>query len=338
MRMVWSRRLVVPLVGLAFAVGGCGGATSNLGGAASEQASPAIAPGAPAADLSTGKSSGGAGGQASLMVDALNAPVTQPGSFISTATMTVAVADVGAVKPRVAAIAQEVGGSLFGEETTFGGRARSTITIKVPPAQFNQALDRLAGLGDVASQQVRTDDVTQQVIDLDARIAAASASLDRVRGLLGDARNINDVIFLESEVTRRQADLESLRGQQKTLQGRIALTTITVTLDGGPVARAGDGDLPGFLDGLEGGWEAARQVAILTSAAIGALLPFLPLIIVVVLVLRWLSRRARRRAEEARSRRSGWPGPPPPPLAGGAPPAPAPAPAPAPDDQPAPVG
>jgi hypothetical protein len=308
MRSVWSRRLVAVLTAVvlgAGVAGGCGGGSDSQasGGAAQQNAS-----GGPGDMLtgSPGEAESNPQGPTAPKVDALNTPVTQqPGSFISTATMTVEVTDVAVAKPRMVADAQSLGGALFSEETSYGRQARSTITLKVPPAEFNRALEKVAALGSLVSQQVKTDDVTRQVIDLEARINAASASLDRVQGLLGGARNIADVISLEGEVTKRQAELESLRGQQKTLQGRISMATIVVTLDGGPVDRdpLREPELPGFLDGFRGGWELAKALAVLTSAVIGALLPFLPVIVLALLGLRWWGRRRRAR------RAAGGPGP-----------------------------
>jgi hypothetical protein len=251
------------------------------------------APGAPTADK-------GESQPASLRADALAAPGQPAGQFISTARMTIEVDDVAAVKPDVVAAAERAGGALFGEESSYGRRARSVITLKVPPANFSPLLGELAKLGTLASQEVRTDDVTQQVIDLDARIAAASASLDRTRDLLGKATSLPDIARLEGEVSRRQADLESLRGQQKTLQGRISLATIVVTLDGPEDATPAERErrrepepaaLPGFLDGLRGSLEVTGKILTVGSAVLGASVPFLPLLVLLVLALRWRRRR-----------------------------------------------
>jgi hypothetical protein len=284
----------------------------------------AAAPAAPAGGAAAGQAPTPAGQPASFRADALDAPPAPSGvSFISTATVTIEVDDVAATKPRVVAVAQAAGGALFGEDTSYGARSRSVITLKVPPAAFAQVLSDLAGLGTLASQQVKTDDVTQQVIDLDARIAASSASLDRTRDLLGQAKSLNDVAYLEGEVSRRQADLESLRGQQRTLRGRIDLATVVVTLagtdDATPAERerrreaAEPAGLPGFTDGLRGGWEVLVKVATVSAAVLGAVLPFLPLVALVLVGLRlW---RRRRRARAAAAAPSAPSAPPPPPAA-----------------------
>jgi hypothetical protein len=284
-------------------VGACSSASrsgeATAGGPARQSADADVAGGAaPSAP-------GGAAKETSFRADSA---LQQPGagqtgsSFISTATVTLAVDDVAAVKPRVVAVAQTAGGALFGEQTSYGARARSVITLKVPPAAFTAVLGELAGLGTLASQEVKTDDVTQQVIDLDARIAASSASLDRTRDLLGRASSLTDISFLEGEVARRQADLESLRGQQKTLRARIDMATVVVTLDGAQDATPAERErrrdpevaIPGFTDGLSGSWTVVVGAARVAALVAGAAVPFLPLVALLVVLVRW--RRRRRTA------------------------------------------
>jgi len=72
-----------------------------------------------------------------------------------------------------------MGGVLFGQETTSGPEPRSVLTIKVLPANFAAAMERLAGLGTLVSQTVYADDVTERVVDLQSRITTAEASVER---------------------------------------------------------------------------------------------------------------------------------------------------------------
>ena len=151
----------------------------------------------------------------------LDAPPGETGrALISTATMTVRTGDVATAKTKAVALTETAGGGLFGEQTTYAERATAVLTLKVPPVKFRPLLDDLAGLGALQSQEVKTDDVTAQVVDLDARIHAAEASLVRTQALLEKATSLTDIANLEARASRRQADLESLRGQQKTLTYR----------------------------------------------------------------------------------------------------------------------
>lgn len=270
-------------------------------------------PGAPAAG-GNGTGGGETASGASFKVDALDPAAAPVGSFISTATMTIEVESVSEAKPKVVAAAIAAGGGLFGEQTTFGSGARSVITLKVPPAQFSKLLDDLATLGSLAAEEVKTDDVTQQVVDLGARLKASEASLQRTQLLLEQAKSLTEISALENEVARRQADVESLRGQQKTLDNRVNLATIVVTLSGEKDATAAVEEkrrqeellrqqreakpLPGFGDGLEGGLGVARNVGTVALAGVGAALPFTPLVALLVVGYR-LARRHQRKGSLA---------------------------------------
>ncbi len=284
--------------------------SSDAAGSANGVAAPKAALGAPA----LGGGGAGAGDTsaqgASFKVDAYDqAPTQGIGSFISTGTMTVKVDDVGKTKPKVVAATQAAGGGLFGEETTFGDKSSSVITVKVPPEKFSQLLNDLAQLGTLAAEEVKTDDVTNQVVDLDARIHAASSSLDRTRALLDQAKSLTEISQLENEVSRRQADLESLKGQQAALQAKVALATIVVTLESNgstPAIEKARLDaeeaqrkaneakpLPGFFDGFSGGLTVAGNAGSVLLAVLGALVPFAPLFLVAFVIMRMVRRRQR---------------------------------------------
>ena len=59
------------------------------------------------------------------------------------------------------------------------------LTFKIAPESFQTALARLGDIGEVRTQNVTADDVTERVVDLQSRITTAEASVDRLRGFLG---------------------------------------------------------------------------------------------------------------------------------------------------------
>ena len=261
---------------------------SNGAASSTESADAAAAPGAPAAE------------GASLNADALGQvapPADRP--VISTASLTVETDDVAGTKPRVLGIVSAKKGYLFADQTSYGTEATSTLTIKVPPAVFSETIDDLGRLGELRSQEVSSEDVTDQVIDLASRITAAEGSLARTGELLSRATALNEIRQLEDEFARRQVDLEKLRGQQKTLEARVDFATIVLTLHGAddatPALATGEpADPPGFADGWSGGLAVAGTVGNVALAALGALLPFVPLAILayaLVRLVRWRQER-----------------------------------------------
>ena len=119
-----------------------------------------------------------------------------------------------------------------------------------------------------------------------------AASTSRVRALLGQAKTIGEVVQIEAELAKREADLESLEAQLARLQDVTELATIEVSLVG-PDAEApvAEEDL-GFLAGLRGGWDAFVQIVLVGLTVLGALLPFL-LTGALIAVPTWLVLRSR---------------------------------------------
>jgi hypothetical protein len=151
-------------------------------------------------------------------------------SIIFTANLHIEVEDIVAAGAEIENAIAGLGGVLFGQETTTGETPRSILTIKVRPEDFDDALDRLAGVGELVSQTVFADDVTDRVVDLESRITTAAVSVERLRALLEVAANLEDIVQLERELLNRETDLEVLRGQLRTLEDAVALATIVVVL------------------------------------------------------------------------------------------------------------
>ncbi|MDX1469644.1 MAG: DUF4349 domain-containing protein [Acidimicrobiia bacterium] len=150
--------------------------------------------------------------------------------IIFTADMTVAVSDVGATSTEATRVIARHGGFLFGQQTTGGHESVSTLTFKVAPDRFHQALADLGSLGEVRTQNITASDVTDRIVDLESQIATASASVERLRSLLTGATDIEEIVALEAELLARETTLESLRGQLRTLEDQVALATITLTI------------------------------------------------------------------------------------------------------------
>jgi hypothetical protein len=188
-----------------------------------------------------------------------------PRQVILTAEIDVATQDVAAATTKARSIATSAGGELFGEDSVNGPNATATLTLKVPPDRLDKVLDDIGRLGDEKRRQLKADDVTQKVVDLASRIATDEVSVNRLRDFLAKATSTADVATLEAELTRRETDLETLRGQQRTLQGQVAMATITVTLVG-PVKKDTLRDLPGIGHALRAGvhalWLTIRGIAV----------------------------------------------------------------------------
>lgn len=168
----------------------------------------------------------GSGGVTPIAVQA----VALGRDIIYTADLVVAVTDVAAAGEEATRIVAAAGGFLFGQQTTGAPEPRSTLIFKVQPEDFQDTLTLLGGIGEVRTQTVSADDVTERVVDLESRIKTAEASVTRLQGFLAEATDIATIAILEAELLQRETDLETLRGQLRTIQDRVDLAAITLTL------------------------------------------------------------------------------------------------------------
>lgn len=151
--------------------------------------------------------------------------------IVFTAFITVEVDDVASAGQAAVDAIAPLGGLVFGQETTADPRPRTVLTIKVRPADFDDALARLGEIGELRDQTVSAEDVTERVVDLESRIVTAEASVERLRGFLDNATTLEQVAAMERELQQRETDLELLRGQLRTVRQAVSLATITLTIE-----------------------------------------------------------------------------------------------------------
>ena len=212
---------------------------------------------------------------------------------IRTASLSVEVKDASKAAANARAAAQDAGG-LVEKETTEridGTRDSSHLVLRVPQEAYDEVLRELSGAGKLVSRTSAAKDVTDQVVDIDSRIATQRASVARVRELMDRAGKLADVVTLEGELSSRQAALESLLAQQASLKDRTTLATVTLDLVEPEAADAASDDDPGFPDAVAGGWHAFVTMLRWLAMAVGAAAPFLAVAAGVAVLWRLTHRR-----------------------------------------------
>jgi len=326
-RRLWRPRSVIAVSALsALLLAGCGGSadTSTSGSApAKDRVAGNSAPGAQGApEVQTEPGAAGApeaknaapgapsaGGSAGVAdTSKSGAPVAGVGPKLTkNASLDLRVKDVSVGAARVRSIATGLQAQVLSEQIGKGdpggpvplqeGSVPSiaqagfgTMTLSVPADKLDAALDQISRqVGTVLRRSTSAQDVTAQYVDTESRLKTMRASVARVRALMTQAKDLGQVVALESELSRRQADLESLESQLDSLKNSVERSTLTVSL-------TTPGNEPetstGFLAGLRSGWEAFTASAAGLLTAIGAVLPFAAFFALIGgAVMWWLRRR-----------------------------------------------
>ncbi len=229
-----------------------------------------------------------------------------PGSASSTERMVVKdgelllrTEDPVAAAAQVATTVERLGGRVDSREIQAGfegAPGSASLTVRVPAESLDEAVADLGTLGEVERYRESTRDVTDAVVDLDARIEAGEASVARVEEFLARAQDATELLATERELSQRQADLESLKAQRAALAGQVAMSTLSVSLaapGGAVVERPGPRT---FGDGLSAGWRALWSALRGLTVVVGVLLPWLALaaIVTVAVTIPLRMTRARR--------------------------------------------
>jgi hypothetical protein len=229
-----------------------------------------------------------------------NAPVPSR-AVVTTGTIDVTVKDPSVVADRAARIVEAAGGRVDGRvqhAAQKGDRAsapdhgNATLTLRIPSAVLDATVSRLTALGKLENVSISSADVTATSKDLDARITALRTSVDRLVALMARATTTADLITIESALADRQASLESLETQQRSLADQVDLATITLSL--GSVADRPVAVPANFLSGLLLGWDALVGFLGGALVVIGVVLPWM-LLAAIITALVLLAIRFRRR-------------------------------------------
>jgi len=297
-----ARALAVALLTAVLSLSACSsdGDSDDSGGGISADEAAGDVP-APAEDYAENAARDGVDG-AALRTDPDAAPQeAMEKAVISTGNVQLHSNDVEKAAFDVQALVDEYGGEVTDRETNTDDKGEvrmARLVLRIPAKDFQAAFTDLEKVADLTKSTSTSEDVTTQVIDNKVRIRAQRRSLRRVEVLLDRALSIRDIVSIEAQLTRRQANLDSLEQQQAYLQDQTTLSTITVNIQrtpDEPDKKEKKDDDAGFLSGLDAGWTALVVFGTGLATLTGALLPWAVVLLVLGGPLWLLLRRLRRR-------------------------------------------
>jgi hypothetical protein len=310
-RGVSSRTLtsvaVLSLIGV-IGLSACGGSPQSpaAAGSSTDAAGTATVPSAADAGraahrLSVTADGYKAGGSVSQQADLLSGE-----SVIKTGSVALTSDRIGKVLVRVYGIVGGIGGDVAREDTATdekGTVVRSTLVLRVPVADFDTTLNDLSRLGTMVDRIRSSKDVTTAVADIHSRVQSAQRSITTLRRLFGRATKLGDIIRLESELSQREADLESLQAQQRVLSDKTTMSTITMTVELPPShphpTVIDHGKAGGFASGIREGWHALTRTTLAVGHGLGVVLPLGTVVLLLVGLSLWFIRRFAPRPASA---------------------------------------
>ena len=209
---------------------------------------------------------------------------------ISTATLTMEVASAQAAINDITNITLESGGFIssssirdIGSNLKNGG-----ITARIPQKSFYSTIEKIDALGTEKYRQVSGQDVTEEFIDLGARLDNLQKQETRLQEILKMATAVKDIIEVEHELERVRGEVESLTGRLNYLNQSVEMSTISVNvMEPAPIAGDGWGISDALRDAVRGFIESVRGIIIFT----GFIIPILIYLGIAVLIALGIKRK-----------------------------------------------
>lgn len=145
------------------------------------------------------------------------------------AQLNIEVGNVADAVRAASATAEREGG--FVENKSDHGEASASVTLRIPSGKFKASVASLESLGKVTYRNIEGKDVTEQYIDVEARLKNMLLLRDKMKRLLEKAADVKDILAIETELNRVQSDIDSMEGQIKSLKGKADYATIQLSLE-----------------------------------------------------------------------------------------------------------
>ncbi len=230
--------------------------------------------------------------------------------IIRDGTLTLVVTDPRAAQGEIQALVAEMAGegAYVVSSQERGGIAGVgpyiAVRIRVPAARFDETMDRVAKLAvDVTHRNESAQDITEEYVDLEARLESLEAARQRLLGLMEDARTTEDLLRAEQQLTEREATIEALKGRMQYLSQAAHLASIQIELQPYPPSQPVSAQwrpaeaIRRSLDALLGSLQGAGDFLIFFTIAV------LPWIFVVGLAGYWIVRLVLWKLQGRRERK-----------------------------------
>ena len=213
---------------------------------------------------------------------------------LRTASVMLEVGDLDQTASRLTRIAEAAGG--FIADSSFaqaGSTPEGTFVLRVPAPRFADVLAQVEELGHVQQRRISGQDVTEEYVDLQARIRNLERYEQRLLAFADRAAKVSDLLAIEQELARVRGEIEMLTGRARYLDRQVDLASIQVSAHEQAKASGGFWDFSGTLTKVQMAFLATiRQLLRAAETVVVAVSALVP--VVVLAGLAWfVVRRVR---------------------------------------------
>jgi hypothetical protein len=171
------------------------------------------------------------------------------------------------------------------------------LVVRVPAAQFNQTMEEIRAIGArIIQEKITGQDVTEEFMDLEARIKNQKALEGQFLEIMKRAAKVEDALNVQRELADVRTEIEKLEGRRRFLENQASLSTITVTLQSPTQLVNAAGFWYSIKSAFSDGVDAATAIVLFLIRVVIALLPILILFVLpIALIARFIFKRMRRK-------------------------------------------
>ncbi|HEX8738465.1 MAG TPA: DUF4349 domain-containing protein [Pyrinomonadaceae bacterium] len=206
---------------------------------------------------------------------------------------------------KITAIAESKGGFVVeSQQSTSDARAATrdivTMTVRVPAAKFNETLDEIRKTASrVILENVRGEDVTEEFIDIEARLKTEKALEQQFLEIMKQAKMVEDALNVQRQLAQVRAEIEKVEGRKRFLENQSSLSTIKIRLQTPTALSVNSTGFSAQLAQAFGrGFDSALSFILGLVTFVIAILPFLLVVVLpLALVIRYFLKRQRRQKQ-----------------------------------------
>lgn len=216
-----------------------------------------------------------------------SSPVTIERKLIKNGSIEFEVGSVTDTKEKINSLVKEAGGYISSDnQNNYSGSPRFEQVARIPADKLDDFVSKIEALAKkVDSKSISTQDVTEEFIDVETRLATKKELETRYRELLKQAKSVKDIIEVEAQLNNVRSEIESMEGRLKYLNSQVSFSTLNISYY--QVASGNYGFASRFFNSFGEGWRNLLDFIIGLFAA----WPF----VIIIGVGAWLFIRWRRK-------------------------------------------
>lgn len=226
--------------------------------------------------------------------------------IIKNATLRLTGKEVQEIAREIEKATEEAGGFVANSNQYKGSRdqLRLELTLRIPAGKFAAFITYLEGLGTVEEKRIYTDDVTEQYIDLAAKVKSLTIQEERLQDILSKATRVEDLLKIEQELGRVRGEIDSYTGQLRYLTNKVDFSTIELGLSeiGLEQKKLNVNNISGVFSDSKAAFIASINGLLSTISSfvvmVFAFLPFAVVLVLLAIVFLNIRRRIKNKKEE----------------------------------------